>query len=493
MSIPFCTVELRRTLTRALRGASVICTLGVLMASPVFAQAPVLFGVDAKSVTRARSAGLPVHYGSAWAGAWNQKWGWGGVEKELQQAFAAGVTPVVHWWYWGDDISPACVENGCMDRYHGVRKDKATWTRLSTDLAALILRAGGPGAQAIVVLETEFNKNGIETYEPFDGYLAEQAAIFKAAGHKVVLGFGSWGFAHWDTFDRAVASADMLGTTALRSSLRDAETYHSVADTLIASARYFRTRFNKPTFVTDLAVSSYPAPEYETHQAAVIREVFDRIDELKALGVLGIVFRMWADDPEFDVNNYHGVAERHWGFLRSDGSPKPAFAVLRTGWLTEAELQPAPMPPPTSTPSTCASGAPAADWVCVNGGWLPPGHPLAIGAPTPPPIGTPAPTPASAPAATPTVTPTPSTSACVGNPPGAEWVCVDTGWLPPGHPLTIGAPTSAPTPTPTPTPAPTPTAGTCVGPAPVPGWVCLSNGGWVPPDHPLAIIRRTSD
>ena len=28
---------------------------------------------------------------------------------------------------------------------------------------------------------------------------------------------------------------------------------------------------------------------------------------------------------------------------------------------------------------SCTTGAPAADWVCVNGGWVPPGHPLAGG------------------------------------------------------------------------------------------------------------------
>ncbi len=27
----------------------------------------------------------------------------------------------------------------------------------------------------------------------------------------------------------------------------------------------------------------------------------------------------------------------------------------------------------------CSTAAPAANWVCVNGGWVPPGHPLAGG------------------------------------------------------------------------------------------------------------------
>ena len=53
---------------------------------------------------------------------------------------SAGVTPAVHFYYWGDDISPRCVENGCTDQYQGVQKDKATWTRMSNELADLIVQ-----------------------------------------------------------------------------------------------------------------------------------------------------------------------------------------------------------------------------------------------------------------------------------------------------------------------------------------------------------------
>jgi len=119
---------------------------------------------------------MPVTYGSTWAGAWNQKWGWNGIEQDLLEAKSAGAVPVVQWWYWGDDISPSCVENGCTDRYQGVPKDQATWTRLSNELADLIVRVGGADSPALVVIETEFNKNGIENYEPFDGYLAHVVA-----------------------------------------------------------------------------------------------------------------------------------------------------------------------------------------------------------------------------------------------------------------------------------------------------------------------------
>jgi hypothetical protein len=50
----------------------------------------------------------------------------------------------------------------------------------------------------------------------------------------------------------------------------------------------------------------------------------------------------------------------------------------------------------------------------VNGGWLPPDNPLAIGAPA---------------------SPSNPSALCPTAQPGADWVCVNGGWLPPGSPL----------------------------------------------------------
>jgi hypothetical protein len=340
----------RRRTSRGGRRASDLVRTGIVAAAcalastSAIARVPMQFGFDAKSVDRARSLGMPVTYGSTWAGAWNQKLGWKGVEEDLRRAKAAGAIPVVQWWYWGDDISPSCVENGCKDKYHGVQKDKATWSRMSNELADLIVRVGGADSQALVVIETEFNKNGIENYEPFDGYLAEQAAIFHQRGLKVVVGFGNWGQSQWKNFDRAVAAADLLGTMALQSSVRDASTYLSGADRLIAAAQYFHKTFGKPTFVTDFAFSSYPDPSYELYQDTVIRDIFRRMDEFRAAGVQGMVWRMLSDDPTFDTNNYHGMAERDWGLLHADGRPKLAFTPFLNGMLKETQTMAAALP-----------------------------------------------------------------------------------------------------------------------------------------------------
>jgi hypothetical protein len=73
----------------------------------------------------------------------------------------------------------------------------------------------------------------------------------------------------------------------------------------------------------------------------------------------------------------------------------------------------------------CPGSAPASGWVCVNGGWVPPDHPLAGGTPPPPP-----PPPSSPGGCT---GPDPFTGI-----PGLSGVCVNGGWVPAGHPLAKG-------------------------------------------------------
>jgi hypothetical protein len=294
------------------------------------------FGVDIESVKKTQALGAPIAYGALWVGSWTQKYGWAPIEAQLKEARSRGVTPVINWWYWGDDISPQCVEKGCDDRRQGVHKDKETWFRMSRELADLIDKVSGHRG-AIVVLETEFNKNGIETYKPFDNFLAEQMKIFHAKPNiKVALGFGNWGREHWNRFALSVAECDFLGTQLLQSSVRDAKTYDNTVDTLITGAKELQRKFGKPSLVIDLALSSYPEASYAKRQADVVKELFDRLPELKRAGVQGLIWRQVADNPKFDTSNYHGIAERYWGLLHADGTPKPAFQPFVIGMQNEA-------------------------------------------------------------------------------------------------------------------------------------------------------------
>ncbi|HXG87428.1 MAG TPA: fibronectin type III domain-containing protein [Vicinamibacterales bacterium] len=330
---------------------------------------PMRFGSDIESIDRATSRGLALSYGSFWVGSWTQKYGWGYAQDQMRAAAARNVTPVIHWWYWGDDISPTCVERGCFDGRQGVQKDKATWYRMTAELSQLIAQTMG-NREVVVIVETEFNKGGIETYPPFDQYLSDQAAILHQRGNvKVVVGFGNWGRENWSRFSRSIGSADYLGAQLLRSSLRDGS-YGDAVGSIISSARYLQGAFGKPTFITDLALSSYPTSNFEQVQANVFANLFSRMNELKDAGVRGVIYRMMMDDPGFDTANYHGEAERHWGLLRADGSEKPAFSQFVAGLRREQSGTPAPTanPAPPAGPTANVPNAPANFRSQVNGG-----------------------------------------------------------------------------------------------------------------------------
>jgi beta-glucosidase len=159
--------------------------------------------------------------------------------------------------------------------------------------------------------------------------------------------------------------------------------------------------------------------------------------------------------PESDAP-VPGWSKGAWNMAAGDYTVHVGSSSANTPLVQTVALQPVGSPSPS--PTSCQTIRPGPDWVCVNGGWLPPG---------------------SAPAPTPTPTPAPNPPAsCTTIRPGPDWVCVNGGWLPPGS-----------APAPTPTPAPNPPA-SCTTVQPGPDWVCV-NGGWLPPDNPRA-VRATA-
>lgn len=132
---------------------------------------------------------------------------------------------------------------------------------------------------------------------------------------------------------------------------------------------------------------------------------------------------------------------------------------------------------PVTLPAGCEIPPPGGDWICVGGGWVPADHPLAI-----------TDSPSSFPNEPPTAPPPPflpGPVGCSGVQPAATWLCVNAGWVPPDHPLAQSAPANSTQPAPPSAPPPE-----CTTPDPfrgIPGLVgvCLG-GGWVPVGHPLA-------
>ena len=287
---------------------------------------PVKFGMDAQGVSAQAAAGAKPDYGTMWIGPWTLKSGWGGPDGTMASLKAAGVTPAIHFYYWGDDISPSCVENGCWSSLHNTHKDRAKWKTLGDQLGSH-LNSKMQGAPAVVFLESEFNKAGISKYEPFDGYLAEMAYRLKGAYPNaiVVLGFGNWQSDDWRIFDRAAAASHLVGLQAMRGSTKDSSTsYDAVYDSTLGGVRKLASLFHKPIMITDIALSSYPEPGYLAKQRDNLHKFFVGLPALKDAGVKALIYRSWEDSPDKSTANYYGLAERYFGVAHADGSYKAA-------------------------------------------------------------------------------------------------------------------------------------------------------------------------
>ena len=216
----------------------VVLLLGACLPGPAAAaEGTVLIGMSQNSAQALMDAGAKPQLGSYWVGLWMASSGWGGLENALRSAISVGNTPVIYWYYWGDSITPTCVENGCDGR------SKEQWVSMTATLAQKIDQIM-QGRDTIVVLENEFNKGGITamTYAPtFDAYLAARATQLKEVdGVRVALGFGGWGEDSWGRFPKAIEASDIIGFQAMRASTKDTEAvYRGVVDrigTLIAAA-----------------------------------------------------------------------------------------------------------------------------------------------------------------------------------------------------------------------------------------------------------------
>jgi len=287
-------------------------------------------GTSMGSVAALGAAGAAPRYGSYWVGDWILTSGWGGFDNAMKTAKAEGVTPVIYHYYWGDSISPTCFgSSGCNGR---TEKD---WHALTDQLAARV-ETQFAGAEVLIVLENEFNKGGITgDFAPtFDSKLEAIAKKLNAvSGVKLILGFGSWGESNWVKFPKSAAQSEYIGFQMMRASTKDTETsYRAAADRSAYLTNHIAQKFDKPSFLYDVALSSYPDAKWEKIQAETLDAIFQTLKTSGNTGLQGVVYRS-LNDHYMSPANYYGYAESHWG-LRTDKSvPKPAFDV----WLEHAK------------------------------------------------------------------------------------------------------------------------------------------------------------
>ncbi len=298
------------------------------------------FGLDAASIPEQTLAGVTSDYGTLWIGAWTLTTGWAGPDALLASMVRANITPAIHVYYWGDDVSQACLEMGCWSELHGTHKDAAGWARLIDEML-VHLDEQLAGRPVTVILASEFNKGDVQQYEPLDEALAAKADLIheRYPASYVVLGLGNWNRGLWSTWDRAAHASDAIGIQAVRAAWEPGDAYALVFDVTLAGAQEATRLFARPVIIHDIALSSLPSKALATDQADALREFFERIDELEAAGVVAMFYRSWRDTPNMDLANTFGAAERGWGLAGARGVLKSAGEVWITGVLMERAVE----------------------------------------------------------------------------------------------------------------------------------------------------------
>jgi hypothetical protein len=321
----------------ALSALLILAGAALLVPVPAAAEGTTMkFGMDAYSISAQKAAGVKPDYATLWVGPWNLD-NWGSFDRQLDSMKANGVTPAIHFYYWGDDISASCIEKGCWSSLHDTHKNQAGWQKLAEQMVGR-LHAKMGGATVVVIMESEFNKGNVATYEYLDGLLAAKADYIDGAypASKIVLGLGNWNSGAWGTWDRAAAASDYIGLQGMRGSTRDSLSYYQGAyEATLSGAKTAQAKFGKPVFITDIALSSYPDSSYLTHQSSELKQFFTGIGALEGAGVKAIVYRSWRNADNMDTANYYGQAERHWGLAYSSGDVKSAGKVWIAGVKAE--------------------------------------------------------------------------------------------------------------------------------------------------------------
>jgi hypothetical protein len=265
--------------------------------------------------------GVPLDLFEVWLPrGWDEDWV---KRRRLERLAAQGVTPVVVHYYFGDAISRERVE-----------AQRDGWYSSMWRMANLV-RMDAP---VLVVLEPEFNiappegETAITSWPWFARDLRAAAEMIRKQAPNALIGTCPGDFPGTPNLEPVLgpvaADLDFLAFQEMRASTdpeAERADYLEVGRAASDYARYLKRAFGRPLLLAYVAVSSHG--RWEKRQADALRDLHRHRDALRGAGVFGLIYFQLRDDPAHA--GYFGAAERHFGLLRADGTPKPALEVFR--------------------------------------------------------------------------------------------------------------------------------------------------------------------
>lgn len=247
---------------------------------------------------------------------------WYKIEDIQTKIIDRGYTPIFIFYWFADDISPEFVKQNKKDYLIDLRR--MVWFLDQLD------------GEKIVILNPEFNENGIESHEPFNDLLIESINLVKQVKQtKVSFCIGDFGNyqnisdeENWKNFHpsvhRAIKHVDFITFQEMRGSTRNkAVEILKTPKRSLAFATYLTKTYHKPTFLAYLALPSYGENGLKT-QEKVYQEYAKLMPKfIKQGNLIGFNSFHLMDVPHHV--GYFKEAEKHFGLVDAKGNPKPAL------------------------------------------------------------------------------------------------------------------------------------------------------------------------
>ncbi|PSW16272.1 hypothetical protein C9J01_04530 [Photobacterium rosenbergii] len=238
----------------------------------------------------------------------------------LRGAHANGYIPMISYWFFGDKISPEYVE---ANRQRYLDEIKYKLIPLLRDLP-----------QAYLILEPEFNKQGIETWEGWDPLMLEAIALIRkgAPQVKIGLGLGDWdqpgSTPSYASAQKSIEASDFVASMLMLSSYT--ERVHSAPDwsawvRALRLGERLQQHFNKPWMLAYLSIAS--EPNWEAQQAIELQKLKDYLPMLRKLGLFALNWFSLTDEP--NQQGWFSDAEQSFGLLTADYQAKASFNVYK--------------------------------------------------------------------------------------------------------------------------------------------------------------------
>ena len=248
---------------------------------------------------------------------WKKNWY---PAKTVNNFIKKGYTPIFIFYWFADDISPKYVSEHKKEYFKSLK-----------NFSKYLQEINGT---KIVILNPEYNENGMSDSKNFDILQAKSILILKETNNTLVGicpgDFGDyskiWDDYNWDLFAPSMKLssklADFIAFQEMRALTKNSK--KEILDTpfrALAFATYLHQKYNKPTFLAYLAVSSY---KNEKLQAMVFKNFSKMLPIFRhTADLMGINIFHYIDVPGH--KGYFAKAEKYFGIKKSDGKEKPSF------------------------------------------------------------------------------------------------------------------------------------------------------------------------